>query len=682
MEKRVERYDMINILRVVCAYLVIIVHLATFASVSQGLESIFSDFICRIAVPFFFITSGYFFYTNVNKEGYFQNYSKKLILIYIGITLTYLVALIPASIYLNFINKGVIYTIKAVLVNGVVESLWYFPALIISIVFVYFFIKRDLIKSLMIISIILFFIGLSGDSYLELIKNTQLIKIVNVYNFIFDSTRNGITFGVPFITIGALIKRYSINEKIKKPLMLLILFTVIYGVEVHYLLKSGSHDIYFSLALVSPIIFIMALKSKVSISNETSKCLKEMSLWIYAFHILLYELLSIFNFFGETSSVLMYLFVCGTMTIIAYIITRIRLKGIVINKTATRKILLYSGLILIISWALIKTPIDNTASATQDTSPTTDFTSIENKESTNVTGPMWKISDEDSSIYLYSCFTLIEDVYAEDETMFPLSPTFDNALKDSDEVILYTKRHGYDQKSNAKMYFYANNCDTIDKHITKEAYSFLMDKAKEVREKNPDEKTNFDEYFTDCKGAQAYNDICTYLALDQIKFEFENQKYTTDQYIRYKANNLNKKVQYMFGTNEITVGVCSNEDNDVNNAYAMLTKYINKDYINNMKKSFEYWKQGDNDKAVQEFNTFTFENEEDKKNFAKYKKIVQDAYNKDFQPFRNKAIDSISTYLKDNKKCFVSLDFKMLSGENNILKDLQDKGYKVEKVGA
>jgi uncharacterized protein YbaP (TraB family) len=292
---------------------------------------------------------------------------------------------------------------------------------------------------------------------------------------------------------------------------------------------------------------------------------------------------------------------------------------------------------------------------------------------------MWKISDEDSSIYLYSSFTLIEDIYAEDETIYPLASTFNNALNDSDEIILYTAPHDYFQKSNGDLYF-ARSHTNLSNHITKEACDIFEKKVGEVVEKYKDEKYDYYKDLNYCKGANAYYEICNYLGVDELNFE--KHKYSTDEYIKYKANNLNKKVQYMFGVNEISVGVCSNEDNDVNNAYAMLTKYINKDYINNMKKAFEYWKQGDNDKAVQAFNTFTYENDEDKKNFEKYKKIVQDAYNKDFEPFRNKAINNISTYLKDNRKCFVSLDFKMLSGENNILKDLQDKGYKVEKIGA
>jgi hypothetical protein len=368
MNQNEKRFDMINILRLICAYLVVVVHLVAFGSMGNFAKIITSDFICRIAVPFFFITSGYFFYANVNKEGYFKKYFIKLIKTYVAITVVYLISFIPTSMYLVFIQNGVVYTIKALLVNGISQSLWYFPGLIVSSAFVYIFIKKNLIKPLIVVSTILFAIGLIGDCYLALIKSTPFINIVNLYDSIFDNTRNGITFGVPFITIGILIKKYNLNEKIKKPSRLFILFFVIYAVEAYILINGriiNAYNFCFSLALLVPVIFIVALNSKVTITNETSRYIREMSLWIYAFHELIYIQLCNLELFGQASSPLVYFFVCGVVTVLAYTISRIRLKGMALNKTASRKIVLYSGLVLIIAWALIKTPIATTTSVSK-----------------------------------------------------------------------------------------------------------------------------------------------------------------------------------------------------------------------------------------------------------------------------------------------------------------------------
>jgi len=82
MEKDVKRYDAVSVLRIMCAYLIIVIHVMAFQSLGDGAMYVTSEFICRMAVPFFFITSGYFFYLKVNREGYFKKYIKKLSLLH------------------------------------------------------------------------------------------------------------------------------------------------------------------------------------------------------------------------------------------------------------------------------------------------------------------------------------------------------------------------------------------------------------------------------------------------------------------------------------------------------------------------------------------------------------------------------------------------------------------------
>lgn len=341
MEKEAKRYDAINILRIVCAYLVVVIHLMAFQSLGDRATYVTSDFICRISVPFFFITSGYFFYLKVNKEGYLKKYVMKLIKIYVIATIVYLIVFIPfiPFMYQMFVEGGIGFTLKLFLINSISGAMWYFPALIISICVVYLFLKKDLVKPLIVTSIILLLIGLMGDSYYGLIKDTPFIHIINGYNFIFDNTRNGITFGVPFITIGVLINKYKINEKVKKPLIFLTSFFIIYGLEVYFLIHNGiaqDYNIYFSEALVVPIIFIIALNSKVKISDKASSYMREMSVWIYVFHSLIPTILY-FCRIEILNSIARYLVVCVIVTLIAYIITKIKFRKKDFNKIVDNK---------------------------------------------------------------------------------------------------------------------------------------------------------------------------------------------------------------------------------------------------------------------------------------------------------------------------------------------------------
>ena len=333
MENEVKRHDAVNILRMVCAYLVIVIHLMAFQVFGDGARYVTSEFICRIAVPFFFITAGYFFYRKVNKEGYFKKYIMKLIKVYVIATIIYSILYVP-YLYPAFVQGGLGYTLKVFFVNSISGTMWYFPTLILSISIVYIFLKKNLIKPLMGISAILLLIGLMGDSYYGLIVNTPFIHIINAYDIIFDNTRNGITFGVPFITIGTLICKYELNESIKKPEILFVLFWIVFGIEAYFLMHTGiakDYNIYFSTTLVVPMMLIMALNSKIKISDKVSSYMREMSLWIYVYHSLLITIISMVLRIAPQNSILMYLLVCVVATLLASIITKIKFRKKIFN---------------------------------------------------------------------------------------------------------------------------------------------------------------------------------------------------------------------------------------------------------------------------------------------------------------------------------------------------------------
>ena len=66
-ECKVDRteYGAVDIMRLLCAYMVCILHIPLFVNRGGVFETVnffFSGYICRLAVPFFFITSSYFFF--------------------------------------------------------------------------------------------------------------------------------------------------------------------------------------------------------------------------------------------------------------------------------------------------------------------------------------------------------------------------------------------------------------------------------------------------------------------------------------------------------------------------------------------------------------------------------------------------------------------------------------------
>jgi hypothetical protein len=338
---------MVNIMRMVCALLVIIIHTMAFAQFGGTAKYITSDVIARIAVPFFFIASGFFMYGKIKQEGYIKKYIKKLVILYLIITALNIVILFPIVLYsISKCNGPIeifIWFIKSLFVNGFSGALWYFPALILSTIFVYIFVKKDWIKPLIGFSVVFFVIGLMGDSYQNLIINTPLMKIVDIYNLVFDLTRNGVCIGVPFIAIGVLINKFNLKERVNHVGRLISIFSAVYGLESYLLISNKifrDTNIYMSLVFIVPLIFIWALKSKVEISERKSNLFREMSIWIYGLH----EIIQIVAWalkVNTEATVFFYLMVVLITIPIAYFISSKRVKEPAENKKEEKKVPIY-----------------------------------------------------------------------------------------------------------------------------------------------------------------------------------------------------------------------------------------------------------------------------------------------------------------------------------------------------
>ena len=76
--KKQQRNEAVDIFRVICAFLVIIGHTRPFMNINSNLDFFLTNVLLRIAVPFFFIVSGYFFYSNMKiNNNYYRFKSMK-----------------------------------------------------------------------------------------------------------------------------------------------------------------------------------------------------------------------------------------------------------------------------------------------------------------------------------------------------------------------------------------------------------------------------------------------------------------------------------------------------------------------------------------------------------------------------------------------------------------------------
>lgn len=93
--------------------------------------------------------------------------------------------------------------IKDIIFDGTMYHLWYLPAAMIGAAITWFGVKKWGFKKTFIITLVLYMVGLLGDSYYGLIEKIPLLK--NMYHAVFelsDYTRNGIFFAPIFFCLG------------------------------------------------------------------------------------------------------------------------------------------------------------------------------------------------------------------------------------------------------------------------------------------------------------------------------------------------------------------------------------------------------------------------------------------------------------------------------------------------
>lgn len=278
-------YGMLSVFKLVAAILVVMIHTMAFSSLSENLWVGTSLGICRVAVPFFFIISGYFFYNLKSKEDR-KNKIKKYTIFYFKAVLIEAILLIP---YIMFLvkNMPMIILIRNLLLVGITGSLWYVSSMIIGLLFISAFLKNNRYKILILISIILFAFGLSGDSYYGLFSNTALNTAILTYKDIFVMMQVGFTASIPFLTLGILVNKFNLIERVKKVELWVAIGTILLIIEAFILYKTEiaiDYNLYISLLILAPALFIWALKSKGKVDNKTSNICRQLSILVYILH--------------------------------------------------------------------------------------------------------------------------------------------------------------------------------------------------------------------------------------------------------------------------------------------------------------------------------------------------------------------------------------------------------------
>lgn len=324
------RNNSIDIFRFICALMVIATHTDPLMDISPKLGYILTQLVPRIAVPFFFAVSGYFYIQKLEMgEKVFIKYIKRLLTTYIAWSLIYFLIDFCQWGYKN-IKNYIVSSLYHFFVIGSHYHLWFFVALICSVCIVTLMFKVKLKKLLIPLSILLYLIGCLGCSYYEIGISVPILNKL----FLFDSfltIRRIFLMGFPFFTSGYLVYQLKKNVKMfdnnRKIIFFTIISIIIWLIEIFIVCNFNlENSIAITLGLYPLLIFTILLllnnpMEKHSYFAKKCKVISNFTYYAHPLFIIIIELIFQSVFSVEITNTFLFLLTAFISIGLGYILS-------------------------------------------------------------------------------------------------------------------------------------------------------------------------------------------------------------------------------------------------------------------------------------------------------------------------------------------------------------------------
>lgn len=215
-------YKLLDLIKFICAFLVIGIHTRPFQTVSDVADKLFYYDISNYAVPFFYACTGYFLIVKQqNKSVHEKIYLrvKKVLRLYVAWTIIYLPLTFCGWILEG--NREPIYLLRClrnfvcVGENFYSWALWYLNGLIFALIFIDLLLRKFSIKQIVRFGSVMYVLGIILTMFEGHLDKLPMIvyAAVKLYFIVFVTTRNGLFQSLVFISIGMLV---ADNEKLEK----------------------------------------------------------------------------------------------------------------------------------------------------------------------------------------------------------------------------------------------------------------------------------------------------------------------------------------------------------------------------------------------------------------------------------------------------------------------------------
>lgn len=275
-------YNGIDLIKFLCAIMVFTIHISPFQDTSFGaaqkLNSFFQGYLCRLAVPFFFVSSGFFLFRKMElshlKTDVIRDYCFKIFRM-IGIW-------------------------SVLLVVGGTFHLWYMGATVVAMLLLNLCLRLGIrIRFVCVLAVVLYCVGLLGDSYYGLIAPLENIAVfrygIKGYAFFFESTRNGLFMAFIFVLMGALLA-HSDTKMRPKTAMAGFAASMICLLAEYLLLELYSepkdHNMY--VCLLPAVYFLFSMACSMNLKDRVIyRRLRNIGVLVYFLHIMVNKIVKL-----------------------------------------------------------------------------------------------------------------------------------------------------------------------------------------------------------------------------------------------------------------------------------------------------------------------------------------------------------------------------------------------------
>lgn len=288
-----KEYTTIDMARLFFCVCIVFLHSGAYHLVPG--EWFFQHCLLRLAVPFFFVTSGFFLGKGMLQEDgrkeYFLKYEKRLIYPYIVFSI---INTILSGTEMLLRGESVLRTllkqVRAIVFypNG---ALWYIWACMIAAALHYIVLCKKWMRAGVLVGVLLYLAALLMNSYYFLTEGMLIRKVIDFYLRIAVSPRNGIFVGFLFMAMGVLLAKYekkiAENKTVRVAILLAVLSYLGLIAETAFIQgkkTADDHSLFLSFLILIPALVIILLHYNIPVKKKTAVYCRNLSAGIYYLH--------------------------------------------------------------------------------------------------------------------------------------------------------------------------------------------------------------------------------------------------------------------------------------------------------------------------------------------------------------------------------------------------------------